>query len=131
MITFSSDALMTVKQERESLKDEYGKYIQEMIDLIQKYRQSAADEVIQAINRFTDVSEQYFNKLEDTVNRSMHEWINTNQSAVKHFEEKTQDFYSVSKEVSQLLGEMNNSLRETMKEFTQAIEKGTINNNRV
>jgi hypothetical protein len=127
MITFSSDALMTVKQERESLKDEYGKYIQEMIDLIQKYRQSAADEVIQAINRFTDVSEQYFNKLEDTVNRSMHEWINTNQSAVKHFEEKTQDFYSVSKEVSQLLGEMNNSLRETMKEFTQAIEKGTIN----
>lgn len=125
IVSVNSDMLDNIKQERESLMEEYGDSIQGIHDLIQKYHKDTNQELERSLEKFSDVSGKMFSRLEGTVFKSIDTWANSNKSTLQNMEERSKNLNSVSKEISFRLSELNGSLKETMKEFTYAMEKGT------
>jgi hypothetical protein len=125
VVTINKDILDNIKEERQSLKEEYGESIQEIFDLIHKYQKDVSHEVERSLEKFSDVSEKMFSRLEGSVFKSIDTWTSSNKTVLHEMEERSKNLNSVSTEISLRLSELNGSLKETMKEFTQAMERGT------
>lgn len=127
IVSFNSEALAAIKQEREDLTREYSKSIQGFQDMIKQYQKESSVEIDKLMNKFTDASIKTFDRLEGSVMKSMDVWINSNKSMIQNMEEKSRGLISVSREIALRLNELNSSLRDTIKEFTQAVETGSVN----
>lgn len=125
IVTFNSDMLDNIKQEKQSLKEEYKKSIHEIYDSIQKYQSDTSDKLEYSLKKFSDISEEMISKLEGSVFNSMDSWTNSHKIAVQNMEEYSKDMNIASKEISLHLSELSSGLKETMKEFAEVVEKGT------
>lgn len=127
IVNFNSEALETVKFEREILKNEYGKYIDGIKDQIQIYQTGSANELDHVMTRFSDLSGKTFGSLESSIIKSMDEWTNSNKSMLLNLDEQSKSLVSVSKDIAIRLSELNTGLVKTVKEFTEALQGGTVN----
>lgn len=125
MSQLNSQTLETMKTERDSLKEEYSRYIQTFSNTIQEYQKNYVAEWENAMVRFSDISNKSFTQMENSITQSMNTWISSNQTLKKSLEEQSQSMNHVSDEIAVQLKELNGSLKETMKEFTTAVGEGT------
>lgn len=125
IVRLNSDTLETMKAERENLKGEYDNYIQCLSKQIQGYQEDTSSKWENAMTRFSEMTSTSFTQLEGSVSQAINTLINSNQSLNQSLEEQSKGMNHVSSEIALSLQELNGSLKETMKEFTEAVGEGT------
>ncbi|HHY82509.1 MAG TPA: hypothetical protein GX505_07495 [Clostridiales bacterium] len=126
IVSFNSKALEDVQKERESLREEYSTYVQGIYDLIRQYKNDTAEELGRTLTKLSDVTEKAYNQLKESVARSMEEWAGNSKNIMQSIEEHNRNLHIASSEIAQHLNELNASLRACIQEFTEAVEKGTV-----
>ncbi len=125
IVRLNSDTLETMKAERENLKDEYENYIQCLSKQIHGYQEDTSSKWESAMTRFSEMTSTSFTQLENSVSQAVKTLINSNYSLNQSLEEQSKGMNHVSNEIALRLQELNGSLKETMKEFTEAVGEGT------
>lgn len=125
IVTFNSDILENIKNERHNLKEEYENTIQYIFESIKEYQENTSNDIGQTLVKFSDISEKMLKELEGSVFDTVNAFTDNHKSALQSLEEHFRNMNNATQDISLHISQLNSNLQTTIKEFMHAVEKGT------
>lgn len=126
ILNANAEMMDKLNQQKLELQQENSQYFDNMNEQMQKIHEELNYRTNDIFTRFTDITETVINRLDENMGNAMESFEENVKSTIESLDEQSRSISLYAKELSADIGELNNNLNNSAKEFGDSIHEGVI-----